>query len=166
MKHGGTVLVLASIPALWDELTAEVAAGGRFADLFGTAPAADGLLLTAHLAGPAGWRRGRRCCPRGGSYPALTPRLGAAFWYEREIHDMFGVVPEGHPRLAAADPGHGWRPAPAGHRPSRQPPSVPEVLPSHVAGPACSPSRTARCAPASSSPSSTWWRPRARTSRT
>ena len=33
-------------------------------------------------------------------YPALTPRLGAAFWYEREIHDDFGVIPEGHPRLA------------------------------------------------------------------
>jgi hypothetical protein len=34
------------------------------------------------------------------SYPALTPRLGAAFWYERVIHDRFGVVPDGHPRLA------------------------------------------------------------------
>ena len=34
------------------------------------------------------------------SYPALTPRLGAAFWYERVIHDRFGVIPEGHPRLA------------------------------------------------------------------
>jgi Ni,Fe-hydrogenase III large subunit len=37
--------------------------------------------------------------PGAESYPALTPRLGAAFWYEREIHDAFGVVPEGHPRL-------------------------------------------------------------------
>jgi Ni,Fe-hydrogenase III large subunit len=34
------------------------------------------------------------------SYPALTPRLAAAFWYERVIHDQFGVVPDGHPRLA------------------------------------------------------------------
>ena len=34
------------------------------------------------------------------SYPALTPRLGAAFWYERVIHDRFGVIAEGHPRLA------------------------------------------------------------------
>ena len=31
--------------------------------------------------------------------PSLTPRLGAAFWYERAIHDLFGVVPQGHPRL-------------------------------------------------------------------
>ena len=37
--------------------------------------------------------------PGAGSYPALTPVLGAAFWYEREIHDLFGVAPAGHPRL-------------------------------------------------------------------
>ncbi len=35
----------------------------------------------------------------GGSYPAVTPRLAAAHWFEREIHDLWGVVPEGHPRL-------------------------------------------------------------------
>ena len=38
--------------------------------------------------------------PGATSYPALTPRLGAAFWYERVIHDEFGLVPDGHPRLA------------------------------------------------------------------
>ena len=32
--------------------------------------------------------------PGTASYPALTPRLGAAFWYEREIHDLFSVVPD------------------------------------------------------------------------
>ena len=37
--------------------------------------------------------------PGAASYPALTPLLGAAFWYEREIHDLFGVIPHGHPRL-------------------------------------------------------------------
>ena len=35
----------------------------------------------------------------GDSYPAVTPRLAAAHWFEREIHDLWGVVPEGHPRL-------------------------------------------------------------------
>jgi len=35
----------------------------------------------------------------GESYPAVTPRLAAAHWFEREIHDLWGVVPEGHPRL-------------------------------------------------------------------
>jgi Ni,Fe-hydrogenase III large subunit len=33
------------------------------------------------------------------SYPAVTPRVAAAHWFEREIHDLWGVVPEGHPRL-------------------------------------------------------------------
>jgi hypothetical protein len=34
------------------------------------------------------------------SYPALTPEIEAAFWYERVIHDETGLIPEGHPRLA------------------------------------------------------------------
>ena len=133
----GTGTVLGSVPALWDELTRRVAAGGRFADLFGTARPPGGLLLTAHLAGPAGLETWQARLPPGTvSYPALTPRLGAAFWYEREIHDMFGIVPEGHPRLqplilaTAGDPprpGSGTHPATAER--------VPEVLPSHVAGP-------------------------------
>ena len=37
---------------------------------------------------------------RGGlSYPALTPDVPAAFWYERALHDLSGVLPHGHPRL-------------------------------------------------------------------
>lgn len=32
-------------------------------------------------------------------YPALTPAIPAAHWYERALHDLFGVVPEGHPWL-------------------------------------------------------------------
>jgi formate hydrogenlyase subunit 5 len=32
-------------------------------------------------------------------FPSLTPRLEAAAWYEREIHDLFGLEPVGHPRL-------------------------------------------------------------------
>jgi formate hydrogenlyase subunit 5 len=33
------------------------------------------------------------------SYPALTPDVPAAFWYERALHDLSGVTPIGHPRL-------------------------------------------------------------------
>jgi formate hydrogenlyase subunit 5 len=33
------------------------------------------------------------------AYPAVTPTVPAAHWFEREIHDLFGIVPEGHPRL-------------------------------------------------------------------
>ena len=32
-------------------------------------------------------------------YPSLTPLLPAAAWYEREIHDLFGLTPLGHPDL-------------------------------------------------------------------
>jgi Ni,Fe-hydrogenase III large subunit len=35
----------------------------------------------------------------GTAYPAITPLVPAAHWFEREIHDLSGVTPEGHPRL-------------------------------------------------------------------
>jgi len=30
-------------------------------------------------------------------YPSITPKIAAANWYEREMQDMFGLVPHGHP---------------------------------------------------------------------
>jgi formate hydrogenlyase subunit 5 len=128
--------VLASVPALRDELASRVAAGRRLADLFGTARHG-GLLLTAHLAGPAGLETLQAVLPPGAaSYPALTPRVGAAFWYEREIRDLFGVVPQGHPRpepLILAGTAHPPRPG-TGTQPDAAEPA-PGLLPSHVAGP-------------------------------
>jgi formate hydrogenlyase subunit 5 len=35
----------------------------------------------------------------GNAYPAVTPRVPSAHWFEREIHDLYGITPEGHPRL-------------------------------------------------------------------
>ena len=32
-------------------------------------------------------------------FPSLTPVLPAAHWYEREIRDLFGLMPLGHPDL-------------------------------------------------------------------
>ncbi|GAB4387406.1 MAG: NADH-quinone oxidoreductase subunit C [Thermodesulfovibrionales bacterium] len=32
-----------------------------------------------------------------GSFPSITPEVPAAHWYEREIRDMLGLEPEGHP---------------------------------------------------------------------
>ena len=32
-------------------------------------------------------------------YDSLTPVIPAAVWYERELHDMFGIVPKNHPDL-------------------------------------------------------------------
>lgn len=33
------------------------------------------------------------------AYPAVTPMVPAAHWFEREIHDLQEITPEGHPRL-------------------------------------------------------------------
>ncbi len=86
--------------APWDKLLAQVAAGDRFAGLFATRTG-NLATLSAHVAtaGEVG-TLGVTLSPGAAGYPALTPRLGAAFWYERVIHDQFGLVPEGHPRLA------------------------------------------------------------------
>lgn len=76
----------------------------RFAGLFGSALEDGSVLLRAALArygrfevvssvvapGPDG-------CPA--SYPALTPAVPGAAWYEREVADLFGLVPGGHPRI-------------------------------------------------------------------
>jgi formate hydrogenlyase subunit 5 len=128
----------ASIPALWDQVASRIAAGDRLADLFGTArgPA---LLLTAQVAEPGGVASLEALLPAGQrSYPALTPQVGSAFWYEREIHDLFGVEPAGHPRLEPL-----ILPTAAGTRlPRPGSPSGPAaidpdpgVLPRHTVGP-------------------------------
>ena len=86
--------------AAWRDLVVRnVEAGQRFAGLMGT-QRGDALLLSAHLATPGGVATHDLLLPEGAvSYPALTPLLGAAFWYERELHDHFGIVPQSHPRL-------------------------------------------------------------------
>ena len=86
--------------ALRDTLRARIASGERFAGLF--ADRRDGgVTLSAHVAGPDGIDRLETPLPHGAaSYPALTPAIDAAFWYERVIHDETGVIPDGHPRLA------------------------------------------------------------------
>jgi formate hydrogenlyase subunit 5 len=89
-----------TVAALWDALVSRVADGDRFAGLF-AARRAGLVVLSAHVAVPGGIDTLEAALPPGADgYPALTPRLGAAFWYERVIHDQTGIVPEGHPRLA------------------------------------------------------------------
>ena len=90
------------VQALWKYLESRVTAGDRFAGLFAARAADRGpVTLSAHVTTAGDVDTLEAVLPRGAaSYPALTPRLGAAFWYERVIHDTFGLVPEGHPRLA------------------------------------------------------------------
>jgi formate hydrogenlyase subunit 5 len=95
----GPAVTAGSAGELWQKVAAETAAGGRFAGLMAT-QRPKGLVLSVHLAGAGEIITHETVLPPGAaSYPALTPVLGAAFWYEREIHDLFGVTPAGHPRL-------------------------------------------------------------------
>ena len=152
-------------PSLAEAVAAKVAAGARFAGLFGTArsaslaltdvtgrPAGHGLsygsqtgqegtgalLLSAYLAADGDLETVEVVVPEGmAGYPAVTPRVGAAFWYERAVHDLFGVVPEGHPRLEPLTlplgPG-AHRPRPGdGSSPDRLEPDE-QVLARHVTG--------------------------------
>jgi formate hydrogenlyase subunit 5 len=90
------------VQVLWKDLEARVAAGDRFAGLFAAWPAdGDPVTLSAYVATAGDIETLEVTLPPGAArYPALTPRIGAAFWYERVIHDQLGLVPEGHPRLA------------------------------------------------------------------
>ncbi len=95
----GPVNLAGRAGGLGEILARETAAGRRFAGLMAT-QRPEGIVLSAHLAGPGSITTHEAVVPAGaGSYPALTPAVGAAFWYEREIHDLFGIVPAGHPRL-------------------------------------------------------------------
>jgi hypothetical protein len=73
------IKLIGSVPELWQAVAGDVAAGRRFAGLMATQRPA-GVLLSAHLAGPADITTYEAGLPPGdGSYPALTPLLGAAF---------------------------------------------------------------------------------------
>jgi formate hydrogenlyase subunit 5 len=127
-----------ALTMLWDRLAADVAGGQRFAGLFGTARP-EGLVLSAHLAGGDGVTVTEGLLPAGAAgYPALTPLLRAAFWYEREIADMFGVIPEEHPRpepLLLPQPPGAARPMPGEHGGPAAIEPDPRALALHVVGP-------------------------------
>ncbi len=51
------------------------------------------------------------------SIPSITTLVPAANWHERELHDLLGIVPAGHPDLRPLVVHDGW---PAGHFPLRK----------------------------------------------
>ncbi len=86
-------------PTWREQVARRVAAGDRFAGLFATAEDDSSVRLSAALASARTVTLLDTTVPDRGSYPALTLLVPAAFWYDRAIHDLFGVVPEEHPRL-------------------------------------------------------------------
>ncbi len=95
---------LASIPLLsFDEfrqaVVDEVEGGSRISALFCMPDGADRLRLMAVLSSDIEGVLKLSSCHVGGSYKALTPDCKQAHWFEREIAEQWGVVPEGHPWL-------------------------------------------------------------------
>ncbi|HZV51827.1 MAG TPA: NADH-quinone oxidoreductase subunit C [Candidatus Dormibacteraeota bacterium] len=122
--------------ASFTDLAARIAVDAHLSDLFASVNP-EGVVLTAvfSLAGDPDWLL-LSTLLSGDRFPSLTPRVHAASWYEREIAEMYGLVPEHHPapvRLRLHDWPEGMPPmrcrlapgerAPRGERPE----VVPEV---------------------------------------
>lgn len=115
--------------------------GARFAGLFAS-PEGAGARLDAVLSQGTTLHTETVTVPADAPrYPALTPDVPGAAWYEREINDLFGIEAVGHPRLdplvlplVAGSP----RPRPgagAGAGAPREPAALDlRPLPAHVQG--------------------------------
>ena len=94
---------LSTIPLLpFDEfhkaLIAELDGGSRISALFGM-PDGGKLRLMAVLSSDIDAVIKLSSCHVGDSYKSLTIDCPQAHWFEREIAEQWGVVPEGHPWL-------------------------------------------------------------------
>jgi Ni,Fe-hydrogenase III large subunit len=101
--HNGQAIALKDVPelAMPDFRTAvleRVRKGRRVSSLFGM-PDGDEVMLILVLTNDAqGMLELCRTRVRD-SYPALTPDVPQAHWFEREIAEQWGIVPQGHPWL-------------------------------------------------------------------
>jgi len=94
---------LADVPVLsvsgFREFVAGAVAGGdRLSALFGM-PSEDRVRLIAVLAHDDTGTLSVISTEVSGSYASITPECLQAHWFEREIAELWGVVPEGHPWL-------------------------------------------------------------------
>ncbi len=101
--HNGQALPLQDVPELAvsdfrSMILERVRRGRRISSLFGM-PDGDQTMLLAVLAHDSqGMLELCRTRVRD-RYPALTPDVPQAHWFEREIAEQWGIVPEGHPWL-------------------------------------------------------------------
>jgi Ni,Fe-hydrogenase III large subunit len=72
--------------------------GARLAALHGR-PSGDGIRLAAVIADGGTGTLSVAAADVADSYPALTPECPRAHWFEREVAEIWGVRPEGHPWL-------------------------------------------------------------------
>jgi Ni,Fe-hydrogenase III large subunit len=95
---------LAQIPLLATgpfraQVVDRVAKGSRLAAFFGQPAEKDRIRLLALLAQDEIGSVTLLATEVGELYPALTPDCPQAHWFEREIAEQWGVLPEGHPWL-------------------------------------------------------------------
>jgi Ni,Fe-hydrogenase III large subunit len=102
MATPSSTAALSSVEQWRAEILRRVAGGERFAGMYGTG-GRDECELSALLAAADGVQRLPVVVAAGAdgvlSYAALSTEIEAAFWYERALHDLSGVVPLNHPRL-------------------------------------------------------------------
>lgn len=102
--NGGAVR-LARVPVVpfnefRDAVVTVVTEGGRIVSLFACpAPQGGTMRLYALLATLGSGGLSVLASDVGERYPALTPDCAQAHWFEREIAEQWGTVPEGHPWL-------------------------------------------------------------------
>jgi Ni,Fe-hydrogenase III large subunit len=85
------------------------AGGGRLLALFAEEPSPGRFLLHAVGGGSVPGRFAHACVeasPR--SFRTFTDVCPGTHWFEREIYDLFGLVPEGHPELNPLRFHEGW----------------------------------------------------------
>ncbi len=104
-----------------------VASGGRVTSFFGQPDGTDSVRLTAILAYKQTGNLSVFATQVGDTYPSLTPDCPQVHWFEREIAEQWGVVPERHPWFkpirfhASYRPGHdAWSRARGGHDPAQR----------------------------------------------
>jgi len=96
-------------PTFRQDLLSQIAVGWRLL-LLTVLPKTDGeIRLLAALANDANGEIRVAATPLDRCYRALTPDCPAAHYFEREIHEQHGIVPEGHPWLKPVRFPHGGR---------------------------------------------------------
>ena len=83
-------------PEQWRQRNQQKKAAGR---RLLTLTASNRHTLTAHWLDPQDGSVHAESLSHAGTFPSLTPVLPEVAWDEREIHDLFGDVPEDHPDL-------------------------------------------------------------------